>query len=142
MILSKRLKCMEQTNNTNHIRWQCRRGMLELDEMLLNFFINHYQQLSVTMQQIFSNLLQESDADLFDWLIGKTLPIDVEFRNLILFIIKTTYVRFNRLCHVSCSVLVVCCTSKPTYSCTIRTYGRSFMINMHLLKKYNVIHVF
>ena len=80
---------MEQTNNTNHIRWQCRRGMLELDEILLNFFINHYQQLSVTMQQIFSNLLQESDADLFDWLIGKTLPIDVEFRNLILFIIKT-----------------------------------------------------
>ena len=77
---------MQDTNITNHIRWQCRRGMLELDEILLNFFVNYYSGLSKIMQQNFSKLLQENDADLFDWLIGKTLPTDIELKNLILVI--------------------------------------------------------
>ncbi len=76
--------------NTNHIRWQCRRGMLELDEILLNFFVNYYSGLSKIMQQNFSKLLQENDADLFDWLIGKTLPTDIELKNLILVIKKAS----------------------------------------------------
>lgn len=77
---------MHEVENNNHIRWQCRRGMLELDLILLNFFSNYYQNLTDTMQQIFNKLLQESDADLFDWLLGKTLPVDPELRNLILLI--------------------------------------------------------
>lgn len=80
---------MEQMDDINHIRWQCRRGMLELDEILLNFFVNHYENLSAIMQQTFARLLQENDSDLFDWVVGKTLPIDVEFCTLILFIRKT-----------------------------------------------------
>jgi antitoxin CptB len=78
----------ELNHNINHIRWQCRRGMLELDEILSNFFINSYKDLSVAMQKTFEKLLQCNDADLFDWLIAKSSPIDIELRNLIILIAK------------------------------------------------------
>lgn len=70
----------------NYIYSQCRRGMLELDEILLNFFNNNYYKLSKTNQQTFELLLQENDADLFSWLFGGIIPENTLFQNLILLI--------------------------------------------------------
>jgi antitoxin CptB len=72
--------------NNNQILWQCRRGMLELDNILIDFFQNNYAGLSSNIQQDFRKLLQQSDADLFDWLLGKTMPIDNNLRNIVLLI--------------------------------------------------------
>ncbi len=80
---------MIDIQNIRQIRWGCRRGMLELDQVLLNFFTNYYASLSNIMQQQFKQLLQESDADLFDWLFNQKLPVDPDMCNLILCIIET-----------------------------------------------------
>ncbi len=72
----------------NQLSWQCRRGMLELDEILLKFLNNHYANLSLDLKLKFNQLLESSDADLFDWLLNKSLPSNIEFIDLISIIRK------------------------------------------------------
>ena len=72
-------------------RWQCKRGMLELDEVLLNFYTNHHKNLNNIQRQSFDLLLQENDADLFSWLFGNALPEDAVLQDIIL-LIKTSVV--------------------------------------------------
>ena len=55
--------------NINRLRWQCRRGMLELDLLLLPFVEKHYLGLSVSDQGLFEELLTYHDQDLFQILI-------------------------------------------------------------------------
>ena len=70
--------------NYNYLVWQCRRGMLELDRVLLNFLHTNYMFLPKAQQKSFQQLLSCSDADLFDWLFTEKLPTDLIFKNLIL----------------------------------------------------------
>ena len=57
------------------LRWQCRRGMLELDIILLAFLEKDYLNLSATDQKLFERLLTYSDQDLYGYLI-KRQPIE------------------------------------------------------------------
>lgn len=52
------------------LRWQCRRGMLELDVILNRFLDHHYLGMPATSQAEFVALLKEPDPDLFAWLMG------------------------------------------------------------------------
>jgi antitoxin CptB len=54
------------------IRWQCRRGMLELDILLLSFFDKKYAELSLDAKQDFCDLLTCSDQALYEWLVKRT----------------------------------------------------------------------
>jgi len=56
------------------IRWQCRRGMLELDIMLLSFFDKVYETLPLEHQKNFVELLTFPDQTLYSWLIGQSQP--------------------------------------------------------------------
>lgn len=69
--------------NPKRIRWACRRGMLELDVLLLPFFEKTFEQLTPTEQQGFVALLGESDQDLYNWLLGKALPSDPAYVHLV-----------------------------------------------------------
>ncbi len=53
----------------NRLRWQCRRGMLELDILLLSFLEKHYVGLSAVDQVLFEQLLSYHDLDLFQYLV-------------------------------------------------------------------------
>jgi len=55
-------------------RWRCRRGLLELDIILLRFMDKYYAQLSDTELQQFEELLSLPDNELWD-LIGKKKKI-------------------------------------------------------------------
>lgn len=55
----------------NRLRWQCRRGMLELDIILLAFLEQQYFQLDPQNQTTFETLLTYSDQDLYRWLIKR-----------------------------------------------------------------------
>ena len=50
--------------------WQCRRGMLELDVVLIPFLENHFDSLTQEQQILFSELLAEADPDLYTWIMG------------------------------------------------------------------------
>lgn len=71
------------------IRWQCRRGMLELDAILQPFFEEHFLTLTRTQQDHFERLLTCSDQDLFSWFIGSDQPNDSDLQAIITFIQKT-----------------------------------------------------
>ena len=72
-------------NNVDYprIRWACRRGMLELDLILLPFFEQHFTGLTPAQQQIFVQLLTEPDPDLLNWLMGHEQPADTKYNELI-----------------------------------------------------------
>ena len=62
----------------NRLRWQCRRGMLELDLLLLEFLESRYPQLDEASQQAFVILLEYPDQSLQHWLIGADTVTDVD----------------------------------------------------------------
>lgn len=70
----------------NRLRWQCRRGQLELDLILHAFLDQHYAQLTRVEQIAFQRLLRESDQTLREWLMpesNQAEPQDTELRDLV-----------------------------------------------------------
>jgi antitoxin CptB len=72
-----------ETEIPSKLRWQCRRGMLELDVLLGNFLEKAYRNLNQENQLLFVKLLENNDQDLFNWLIGKSIPEDEEIAMMI-----------------------------------------------------------
>ncbi len=54
----------------NRLRWQCRRGMLELDELLLNYLQNDFAASPPEQQASFRALLALEDPLLHRWLLA------------------------------------------------------------------------
>ncbi|WED22236.1 succinate dehydrogenase assembly factor 2 [Vibrio sp. JC009] len=52
------------------IKWACRRGMLELDVVIMPFFEECFESLTEQEQQDFVALLECDDPDLFTWVMG------------------------------------------------------------------------
>ncbi|MBV7297805.1 succinate dehydrogenase assembly factor 2 [Enterovibrio paralichthyis] len=52
------------------IRWACRRGMLELDVIIMPFFEECFDSLSEQEKHDFVALLECDDPDLFTWMMG------------------------------------------------------------------------
>lgn len=65
------------------IRWACRRGMLELDLLLLPFFETNYLNLTVQQQADFVSLLEYPDPEIYAWLMGYAQPVDLKLQTLI-----------------------------------------------------------
>ncbi|MFN3235034.1 MAG: succinate dehydrogenase assembly factor 2 [Gammaproteobacteria bacterium] len=74
---------MTKNAEINHIKWQCRRGMLENDIVLLRFVEHHYATLSKEQKATFLKLLQESDQTLLPWLTGISEPENRAYQALI-----------------------------------------------------------
>jgi antitoxin CptB len=53
------------------LQWRCRRGMRELDMVLERFLELDFPQLEAEMREAFTLLLDASDPDLYDWLLGR-----------------------------------------------------------------------
>lgn len=64
------------TNSTelNRLYWQSRRGMRELDLILMPFIHNCYETLVAEDQITYQELLAEEDQDLFQWFLGRVQP--------------------------------------------------------------------
>jgi antitoxin CptB len=78
-------------SNIERLRWQCRRGMLELDVLLEAFLEQHYTELSPRQQQRFIQLLSLPDPVIHAWCIGGEPPDDEAFEEIIA-AIRTTKV--------------------------------------------------
>ena len=60
------------------LRWRCRRGTRELDQLLGRWLDQHYLAAPVEAQRAFARLLEHNDPDLWDWLLGHGVPADKE----------------------------------------------------------------
>jgi antitoxin CptB len=58
------------------LRWQCRRGILELDLMLETFVEKRYADLPIKTKHAFHQLLKCQDQFLLDYLMGQDVPTD------------------------------------------------------------------
>ena len=67
----------------NRLFWASRRGMLELDLILLPFAEKIYPGLDVSDQHYFEELLACEDQDLFAWLLRRTEPEDGQISRIV-----------------------------------------------------------
>ncbi|OGT31116.1 MAG: hypothetical protein A3E87_04335 [Gammaproteobacteria bacterium RIFCSPHIGHO2_12_FULL_35_23] len=67
----------------NRLKWQCRRGMLELDLFLQNFLEGSYNKLPQKDQGLFAELLSNTDQDLYAWLTGQEEPSNEAFKRMV-----------------------------------------------------------
>jgi antitoxin CptB len=65
------------------LRWQCRRGMLELDHLLSGFLDRGYRDLDASGRTEFLALLDNQDQELSDWFMSRSIPDDPVVRDLV-----------------------------------------------------------
>jgi len=68
---------------TPRLRWQCRRGMRELDVLLQGFLDRGYAQLSDHQRATFEHLLTSNDNRLLEYLMGRSQHADREVADVI-----------------------------------------------------------
>lgn len=66
------------------LRWKCRRGMLELDIILLGYFEKHYDELNDQDKQRFERLLEIDDTLLFAWFMESEQPEDESLKAMVM----------------------------------------------------------
>ena len=57
--------------NCFKIEWECRRGMRELDKMIMPFYQQYFDELTPAQQQTFVEMLGYSDPELFRWFMNQ-----------------------------------------------------------------------
>jgi len=85
------------TNLKKKILWQCRRGLWELDIILLPFVEKEFTNLNKQDQLLFQQLLKYEDIELFDIFINKIEPQENQFINLIQLILDKHMKNRNEL---------------------------------------------
>lgn len=65
------------------LRWRSRRGTRELDLILLGFLSAAYENLTPQDRRAYARLLDASDPDLMNWLLGRATPDDREIARLV-----------------------------------------------------------
>ncbi len=72
-----------QAPERQQVYWQCRRGMLELDILLQDFFHRAWDGLDAAERACFVRLLDYPDAVLFELLMGHATSADGELASVI-----------------------------------------------------------
>ena len=65
------------------LRWRCRRGMRELDQLLGWLLDARYERADASEQSAFRDLLEQSDPELWRWLQGHGAPERADWRGVI-----------------------------------------------------------
>ena len=79
--------CMNQTDFSKpplaQVRWRCRLGMRELDEMLTAFVSSEYEQLAQAEIVALLQLLQLAPPQLNAYLLGQATPVEPAHAHLV-----------------------------------------------------------
>ena len=67
----------------NRLYWHSRRGMLELDVLLVPFVREVYAQLDAEDQARYRKLLACEDQDMFGWFMQREEPEDPDLRRMV-----------------------------------------------------------
>ena len=85
---------MEKYNKLR-IEWDCRRGMLELDKIIMPFYLKHFDELTDDKKDIFIRLLASADLQLFSWFFNRAKSQDVELQMMVEYIQKVQKIITN-----------------------------------------------
>jgi antitoxin CptB len=70
-------------SDMGRLRWRCRRGMRELDELLTNYLTERFPGADPVEQAAFRQLLDFPDADLNDFCLRLRQPPSAALRDVI-----------------------------------------------------------
>ena len=73
---------VEQTE-LNRLFWHSRRGMLELDVLLVPFTQEVYPTLSEADRELYVRLLSCEDQDMFGWFMQREVPEDPDLKRIV-----------------------------------------------------------
>ena len=73
----------QSISDFNRLAWHSRRGMLELDVLLVPFLNETYRDLSPEDQIRYKNLLDCEDPDLFSWFMRHSVPTDPDHLRMV-----------------------------------------------------------
>jgi antitoxin CptB len=65
------------------MRWRCRRGMRELDQLLERYLERRWRHAEPSERAGFERLLDCEDDALWRWFLGHTSPPDPELQSLV-----------------------------------------------------------
>ncbi|HQX91141.1 MAG TPA: succinate dehydrogenase assembly factor 2 [Thermomonas sp.] len=65
------------------LRWRCRRGMRELDQLLDRWLERQWRQSPTAERTVFLRLLDTEDDTLWRWFLGHEVSSDVEIAALV-----------------------------------------------------------
>ena len=65
------------------IGWHSRRGMLELDLILVPFAQHNYPNLDAADRRRYADLLRQEDTDIFRWLLRAEIPRDDDLKRIV-----------------------------------------------------------
>ncbi|PIE43614.1 MAG: hypothetical protein CSA50_04740 [Gammaproteobacteria bacterium] len=71
----------------NKLFWHSRRGMLELDVLLVPFLKEVYPNLPPDDKERYKKLLECEDQDMFSWFMKKTEPADPDIKKIVTLIV-------------------------------------------------------
>ena len=70
-------------DETRALRWRCRRGMRELDQLLARYLDLRWPTAPDAERGVFRRLLDCEDDKLWHWFMGHETPADVELATLV-----------------------------------------------------------
>ncbi|RRJ85162.1 succinate dehydrogenase assembly factor 2 [Aestuariirhabdus litorea] len=74
---------MKSQEELNRLFWHSRRGMLELDVLLVPFLKEAFNDLSEADQDRYEKLLTCEDQDMFAWFMRKEVPEDPDLARIV-----------------------------------------------------------
>ncbi len=63
--------------------WQCRRGIKEIEILLIPFLENDFEKADAQTRERFVRLLAQADLDIFEWFNGRSKPEDQDMESII-----------------------------------------------------------
>lgn len=74
---------MDETTELKRLRWQCRRGMKEMDALLLAWLDGGWPTAEASQREAFQALLAVEDDVLWAWLSGRRRPESAELAAMV-----------------------------------------------------------
>lgn len=78
---------MSDDPELRRLRWRCRRGMRELDQLMLRYLDGRWAQADEVERGLFVRLLDSEDDKLWRWFMGRERPEDAALESLVVRII-------------------------------------------------------
>ena len=74
---------LDDDTELKKLRWRCRRGMRELDQLFERWLEREWRQSPTPQRELFLRVLDTEDDTLWRWFLGHEVPADVEIAALV-----------------------------------------------------------
>ncbi len=74
---------MSDDPEVRRLRWRCRRGMRELDQLMLRYLDGRWEQADASERAVFLRLLDSEDDKLWRWFMGREQPAEADLDDLV-----------------------------------------------------------